>query len=208
MRPEWLVVLVLFFASCGGPEGPKSGNPSEDPGTEWAPEEGRDLLGAPAPAWNPDKTWLNAEPIALEDLRGKVVLIRFWLVSCPYCKNTAPALNELYEDFADQGLVVIGFHHPKQPWMRKTEVVKAEAKKHGFEFPLAQDNDWEALRKYWSPREKRRKFTSVSFLLDQEGVIRWLHDGGEFHTGGGEGHEECNAAYRSLRREIERLLAK
>jgi hypothetical protein len=51
-----------------------------------------------------------------------------------------------------------------------------------------------------------RRFSSMSFLLDRAGRIRFVHPGGEFHEGGGSGHEECNAAYAALVRTIERLL--
>lgn len=43
-----------------------------------------------------------------------------------------------------------------------------------------------------------RRFTSVSFLIDRGGVIRFIHDGGEFHGGGGPEHAACNAAFEAL----------
>ena len=46
--------------------------------------EGQDIIGTKAPEFE-DLIWLNTEPITIEELRVKVVLIRFWLVDCPYC---------------------------------------------------------------------------------------------------------------------------
>ena len=47
-------------------------------------------------------------------MRGKVVLVR-WFTStdCPYCSATAPALNQLDEDFRGKGLVVVSMYHHK-----------------------------------------------------------------------------------------------
>jgi len=46
----------------------------------------------------------------------------------------------------------------------------------------------------------------VSFLIDREGIIRFVHDGGEYHQGGGPDHRECNAAYAALEAAIRQAL--
>ncbi len=43
------------------------------------PAEGAELIGTRAPGWETAE-WLNGEPLRLEDLRGKVVLVRWWTV--------------------------------------------------------------------------------------------------------------------------------
>src|SRR4051794_31510540 len=71
------------------------------------------LIGTRPPDWNVTN-WLNSTPLQLKDLRGKVVLVRWWTApTCPYCQATAPALNEFHEKFSKQGLQVIGFYHHK-----------------------------------------------------------------------------------------------
>src|SRR6478609_2583250 len=79
--------------------------------------EGADLIGTPAPAWQ-GLEWLQGGPLSLPGLRGKAVLIRFWTVGCSLCTRTAPALNELWANYRDRGLVVIGIHHPKSADVR------------------------------------------------------------------------------------------
>jgi peroxiredoxin len=46
-------------------------------------------------------------------------------------------------------------------------------------FPLAIDPDWETLRRYWLDG-RTDAWTSVSFLIDQEGIIRYVHPGGSY----------------------------
>jgi peroxiredoxin len=169
----------------------------------WQPSEGAELIGRPAPALS-GLTWLNSGPLGLEDLRGKVVLIRFWLVGCPYCKNTAPALAELYEKYGGDGLVVIGIHHPKSERARDDAFVLKAAKGLGFEFPVAQDRDWKVINAYWLGGV-RRSYTSSSILIDKKGIIRFVHDGGEFYRS--EDNTDADLAYKTIDAKIRELLA-
>lgn len=167
--------------------------------------EGSELLGRSAPEWN-TLDWIHSEPLALGDLRGKVVLIRWWTDTCPMCARSAPALNEFHELYGGRGLVVVGMYHPK-PISREMrgEDVERVARERGFEFPIALDLDWSNLNRYWLDG-RRRRATSVSFLIDRDGIIRYIHPGPEYHRGGGVEHAQCGAGYRELKEMIEELV--
>jgi peroxiredoxin len=169
---------------------------------DWEPKEGLELIGTQAPSLNGLK-WLNVEPLDIEDLRGKVVLIRFWLVGCPLCERTAPALVELYNKYKDQGLIVIGIHHPKSERTKDPQLVRRTAERFGLTFPIAQDNNWKVINSYWLDGRKR-SFTSVSFLIDKKGVIRLIHDGGEFYRS--ESDQDAERAYQTIEEKIQELL--
>jgi peroxiredoxin len=163
------------------------------------------VLGKPAPAW-PELRWVQGGPLALSDLRGKVVLVRFFTdPDCPYCSATAPALNELQQNFGSRGLAVVGFYTPKpSPRATTVEHVSRVARKYGFSFPVAVDDEWKALRRLWLDRADSG-WTSASLLIDREGIVRHLHPGGVFakdssDPGAREGYDE-------MRRAIVRLLA-
>src|SRR6476660_4611996 len=127
------------------------------------------LLGTIPPAWQATN-WLNSPPLELKDLRGKVVLVRWWTApDCPYCRATAPALNEFFENYHEQGLEVIGLYHHKSDEPLKVETVKKYSDKFGFKFPVGIDPDWKNLHHWWLD-SKKRDFTSVSFLIDRKGV--------------------------------------
>jgi hypothetical protein len=56
---------------------------------------------------------------------------------------------------------------------------------------------------------KDREFTSVSFLVDKKGIIRYVHAGGEFHEGeqgGMSSHASCQRDFATITRNIESLL--
>jgi len=171
---------------------------------EWLPREGRELVGTAAPEWKGIQ-WIQGGPLTLASLKGKVVLLRFWLTDCPYCQRSAPALNEFYSKYRNQGLVVVGLHHPKSEGTRDLARVAGAAKQLGFDFPVGQDDSWSTIRAY-GVGSHFQKFTSVSFLIDREGIIRFVHDGGEYHQGGGPDHRECNAAYAALEAAIRQAL--
>jgi len=165
-----------------------------------------DMVGKPAPAWG-DLDWLNSPPLRLKDLRGKVVLIRFWTNTCPFCAATAPALRQIDHDFARRGVVVIGMYHPKPPGAnRSVQEVEHAIHGWGWRFPVRMDIQWKALQSYWL-NGPHRDATSASFLIDQRGIIRWVHPGPEFHPGGPADHQQCRDDYRDLHQAVEALLA-
>jgi thiol-disulfide isomerase/thioredoxin len=133
----------------------------------------------PAPPWR-NTSWLNADrPLTLELLRGRVVLLNFWVFTCYNCTNTVPSLVEFDRKYRDQGLTIIGIHTPEFPPYSgehdKANVQRALEKYH-IEYPVAQDNDdrtWDLYGiRYWP-----------SFvLIDKKGRIRY-EGAGEFHVG-------------------------
>lgn len=169
--------------------------------------EGQELIGKPAPSLAL-KDWLNSKPLEMSDLRGKVVLLRWWTEGCAYCAATAPALVSLERTYASRGLEIIGIFHPKPPGKWTMDSVRRAVEQKHFTFQVAVDGDWTALKRWWLTKE--RDFTSVSFLVDQNGLIRCVHPGGEFHEGqqgGMSTHEACNRDMHFIQGEIAKLLS-
>jgi peroxiredoxin len=168
--------------------------------------EGSTLLGKPSPDWDNDR-WVQGGPLRLADLRGKVVLLRFFMdADCPYCRGTAPALNELHRELGPRGLVVVGMYTPKpRPRPVATEEVRGYVESYGFRFPVAVDDDWATLRKLWLDRVPDASFTSASLLIDRRGVVRHVQKGGLYakDAASAEGRRD----YEAMRSAIERLLA-
>jgi peroxiredoxin len=168
--------------------------------------DGSDLVGRPAPPLEL-KQWLNSKPLDMSDLRGNVVLLRWWTQGCPFCEATAPALRKLHDQYGARGLRIIAVYHPKPPGAVDVAVVERDMEKKQFTYPVAIDTDWSALKRLWLGQE--RDYTSVSFLVDRKGIIRYVHPGGEFHEGTQGGfprHESCNRDYHAIETEIVKLL--
>jgi thiol-disulfide isomerase/thioredoxin len=149
----------------------------------------------PAPAWK-NTSWLNSErPLTLEQLRGRVVLLNFWVFTCGNCTRTLPSLIDFDRRYGGRGLTLIGIHTPEFPPYAgehdRANVARA-LRQYDIAYPNAQDNDsrtWDLYGiRYWP-----------SFvLIDKRGVIRY-EGYGEFHLNDG--------SYRLWQRRIEELLA-
>lgn len=156
-------------------------------------------VGKPAPEWNLE-TWFNSSPRTVQDLRGQVVLVRWFMASeCPYCSATAPSLVDLHEDYGQKGLTVIGmYHHKSEGPLVVEDVRKLVTDHYKFQFPVAIDEEWKTLRRWWLD-EHPDSWTSVSFLLDRRGTIRHVHLGGEYPPESDD--------YRQMKEWIDTLLA-
>ena len=188
----FLFFLLLMIAGCQ-----LNSQSSEN---DW-----KNLIGQPAPAWNIDQ-WINSEKLTLEDLKGKVILLRWWTEGCHYCIASADTLNEFHKKYQADGLTIIGMYHPKPyPERIPKHLVELFVKEKNFQFPIALDNHWKTLFDYWL-QDANRSFTSVSFLLDKDGVIRYIHPGGEYHKDGEREHAKCKTDFYELEDAIVKLL--
>jgi thiol-disulfide isomerase/thioredoxin len=69
----------------------------------------------PTPALDASR-WLNSsEPLTLDGLKGKTVLLDFWGQWSGPCVKQLPICEQLHTKFKDRGLVVIGVHSAHRP---------------------------------------------------------------------------------------------
>ncbi len=137
---------------------------------------GLPVLGK-APEFTGISHWLNSDPLTLESLKGKVVLVDFWTYSCINCIRTLPHVTSWYDSYKDQGFVVIGVHAPEFAFEKETNNVADAIKQFGIHYPVAQDNDlatWSAYNNQYWPAE---------YLIDAQGNVRETNFGeGEYDT--------------------------
>jgi peroxiredoxin len=191
----------LFLATllCSGPGAESADRPSSLAAVEYysAPQTSA-LIGVQPGDWQA-RDWINSQPLTLDSLRGKVVLVRWWTSpGCPFCQASAPALNEFWERYRRRGLMVIGLYHHKSSAPLTAAHVAEQVHKLGFAFPVATDPQWATLRRWWLD-QNNNGWTSVTMLLDRHGRIRHVHPGGAFFKG--------EPGYDALEKMIEALLA-
>jgi thiol-disulfide isomerase/thioredoxin len=198
-----LAAALLSAAACSSqpPASPSNATPtptSTSPSSSPTPREGDELLGTTPPEWTADH-WMNSPPLTLASLRGQVVLVRWFMsTECPLCSATAPSLRAFDADYRARGLRVVGMYHHKDPEPLDPAKVETYVKRYGYTFPVGIDTDWRTLKQWWLDGHDRQ-FTSVSFLLDRTGAVRFIHPGGKYAPGSDD--------EKQLRGQIERLLA-
>ena len=142
-------------------------------------------------------SWLNTDanrPLHLANLRGRVVLVNFWVFTCGNCTRSLPSLIDFDERYRSRGLTIIGVHTPEFPpysGEHDRENVRRAVRAYGIRYPVAQDND----RRTWDAYGIR--FWPSFVLIDRRGRIRYS-TAGEFH--------ERDGTYDDWSRRIEQLL--
>ncbi|MFL6228572.1 MAG: redoxin domain-containing protein [Pyrinomonadaceae bacterium] len=138
----------------------------------------------PAPAFAAG-TWINSDPLKLETLRGRVVVVDFWTFGCYNCRNTLPSLKRLHDAYASQGLTIVGVHTPELDSERVVANVRREVSSLGLRYPVVTDDDYATWRAY------NVEAWPTVFILDRRGRVRYEHVG--------EGHyEEQERAVKTL----------
>ena len=92
--------------------------------------------------------WINTEhPLALRDLRGRVVVLDFWTFCCINCLRVIEELRPLEQRFGSS-LVVIGVHSPKFPHEADHAAVARAVARHRIPHPVLDDPDLETWQQY------------------------------------------------------------
>jgi cytochrome c biogenesis protein CcdA/thiol-disulfide isomerase/thioredoxin len=128
-----------------------------------------------APEFSNISAWLNSDPLSIESLKGKVVLVDFWTYSCINCQRTQPYLNDWYEKYSDDGLVIIGTHAPEFAFEKVTKNVQKAIEEANIKYPVSLDNDFTTWNAY------KNRYWPAKYLIDKDGLVRYTHFGeGEY----------------------------
>ena len=168
-----------------------SSSAMDDRKTTETPEAKRDVLilarnavRAPALA---EGTWINSEPLTLEELEGRVVIVDFWTFGCYNCRNTLPTLKRWDARYRKDGLTIVGVHSPESDHEKNMENVRREVQRLGIRYAVVTDNDYATCRAYGV------QAWPTTVILDKQGRLRFTHIG--------------EGMYTELERVIQKLLA-
>lgn len=120
--------------------------------------------------------WLNTpNPIALDDLRGKVVLLEAFQMLCPGCvSHSLPQARRARQVFCDKDVAVIGLHtvfehYDVQGTARALEVFLHE---YRIDFPVAIDAPSESGDIPKTMHAYGMQGTPTTILIDRQGNLR------------------------------------
>ena len=125
----------------------------------------------PAPEFAGIQGWINSEPLTMEKLKGKIVLVDFWTYSCINCVRTLPYLTAWDYKYKDKGLVIIGVHAPEFEFEKNIGNIKTAMEKYGIHYPVAVDNNLSTWVNF------KNKYWPAHYLIDANGNVVYTHFG-------------------------------
>lgn len=111
----------------------------------------------------------NGDEFTLSDYRGSPVVINFWTSWCPPCKSEMPTIQKIYDEFSDQGLVVLAVNSTHQDNLGDA-ITFAQIQK--LSFPILLDKDGSASRTY------DVRSLPTTFFISRNGRIKEVIVGG------------------------------
>jgi thiol-disulfide isomerase/thioredoxin len=123
------------------------------------------------PALDGATGWVNSEPLGPAELRGHVVVVNFWTLTCINWLRQEPYVRAWSQAYRDDGLIVIGAHTPEFSFEHDIDGVRQAVKERGIEYPVAVDSDYEI----WSAFANQ--YWPALYFVDPDGVIRDEHFG-------------------------------
>jgi thiol-disulfide isomerase/thioredoxin len=123
------------------------------------------------PSFGGASGWLNSEPLDPSRLRGHVVLVDFWTLTCINWLRTEPYIRAWSQAYRADGLVVIGVHTPEFSFEGEIDRVRRATEQLAIDYPVAVDSDygiWRAFDNHYWP---------ALYFVDADGIIRDHHFG-------------------------------
>jgi thiol-disulfide isomerase/thioredoxin len=115
--------------------------------------------------------WLNSEPLSPAELRGHIVVVNFWTLTCINWLRQEPYVRAWSQAYRADGLVVIGVHTPEFSFEHELDLVRQATRARGIDYPVAVDNDyaiWSAFDNHYWP---------ALYFVDTDGIIVDQHFG-------------------------------
>ncbi|MEL6670792.1 MAG: TlpA disulfide reductase family protein [Bacteroidota bacterium] len=120
--------------------------------------------GTPAPAWTLPDT--EGDSVSLGHMKGKLLLLKFWFIGCPYCIKSEPVLKALQQKYQDQDFHIVTINSED-----KAEKVKQ----------YVTNGQWPFLNLHQATQVAQEAYHAYGgphfYLVDQEGVIQFSRSG-------------------------------
>jgi peroxiredoxin len=111
----------------------------------------------------------SSTKVSLSDYRGQVVMINFWATWCTPCREEMPAIQAVFDDYQEQGFVVLAVNTTFQD----SEIdVKDFVSEFNLEFPILLDRSGEVSQQY------QLRGLPSTYFVDKKGVIQAVIVGG------------------------------
>jgi cytochrome c biogenesis protein CcmG/thiol:disulfide interchange protein DsbE len=104
----------------------------------------------------------------LQQYRGKVVVLNFWYIACPYCRLEMPTIQAVYHEYRDKGVVMLAVN--PAPTESEAEV-RAFASQLKLTFTILRDPQFLSVNVF------KVQGWPTTFFIDREGNARYRYPG-------------------------------
>ena len=141
------LTLGLVVSGCPGQSTPNGG-------VTGPPE-----IGKLAPDF--ELVTLDGKTVVLSQLFGRAVMVNFWATWCMPCRYEMPYIQQVYEDWPEEELVVLTINVGESS-SRVSQFMRSE----GFSFPVLLDSDGSVAQRY------NVQGIPTTFFIDKYGFIQ------------------------------------
>lgn len=184
VRLATIILSVLLVSSCSNSDAtPAAATPESTPAAaSTAPAPPVEPVAASQPA-EPPATPPNSNSalsfkayggrdIAIEDYKGKVVMVLFLSTDCPHCQTTARILAPIYRQYQAKGVEFLGLAvNPSA-----TQNLPAFVAQYGVEFPigLGSSTQWYSFAKI---SMMKTPYVPHAVFVGKDGAVAENHPG-------------------------------
>jgi len=126
----------------------------------------------PAPEFPPNLDWINNDnPLTMQGLQGKIVILDFWTYGCINCIHMIPVFEQIGEKYAEE-VVVIGVHSAKFENEGQTDNLRQIVQRYDLKHPVINDNEFTVWQTYGA-----RAWPTVAIIDPRGNVV--IRESGE-----------------------------
>ena len=186
LRIATVAISVLLLIGCSNSDAtpaataPESAAPTAASAPPAATETAAPPASAPAPVPTapPDSNSAlsfkayGGRDIAIEDYKGKVVMVLFFSTDCPHCQNTARILAPIYREYQAKGVEFLGVAVNPSAAQNLPSFVS----QYGVEFPVGVGTSmqWSSFAKF---SVTKRAYVPHVLFVGKDGKVAEDHPG-------------------------------
>jgi cytochrome c biogenesis protein CcmG/thiol:disulfide interchange protein DsbE len=128
-KHSWLILSISFLmvALVGCGNGTDNNNSTQESTNVSSENSNRPQ------AYNFTVEKLGGEQVSLSDYQGKVLIVNIWDTWCPPCRAEIPDFIKLYDEYNDDGLVILGIAAAQEG----VDAVEKFVESYNINYPIA-----------------------------------------------------------------------
>lgn len=140
----------------------------------------------------------GGKQVLLSQYKGKVIMLGFYLTTCPHCKDTVKVIEKLYKEYGSQGFQPLGVCINDMAKMLTGDFIKEQ----GATFPIGY-GPRDAAYGYLQHPTMLQLYMPTIVMIDRKGTIVGQYMGGDMIFG-----KDLNEREKNFRKLIEDTLKK